>query len=128
MIWKERYKEILKTEREIKENLGNTFAIENNIIKKIDVVVVAHFGNSVGIDMICDCISPIPLYNSTANIGYILRALIDLFDANAEDGAYLKTLVGTPLRIVLKNNKAVAIGHFMKDEFFLIEDLMQLKK
>lgn len=126
MIWKERYEKILKTENEIKEIYDNKCEIENNIIKDIDVITVGHFGNCVSIDMLCDNVCPFPLWNSTHNIGYIIRALIDIFDKEHDSGAKLSVLKGTPIRIVYQERKAVAIGHFMKDRFVLIEDLMQL--
>ena len=50
MIFKERYKNILKTESEIKAQLGEC-CIENNIIQKIDIVVTGHFGNAVSVSL-----------------------------------------------------------------------------
>lgn len=131
MTWKERYAKILKTENEIKECLNNNCHIENNIIKDIDILITGHFGNCVSIDVVCENICPFPLWNSTDNIGYIIRALIDIFDKEDDDSVNLGALKNTPIRIVYDNEnqyggKAVAIGHYMKDRFVFIEDLMQL--
>lgn len=132
MIFKERYEQIIKTEAQIKTELGE-YCIENNIIEKIDVVVTGHFGNTVSVDMLCENICPLGLYNTTENIGYILRALIDIFDKENDNSVSIKALEGTPIRLVFNSNsswgsKAVAIGHFMKDRFVLIDDLMKIQK
>ena len=132
MIFNERYKKIIKTEAEIKKELGES-CIENNVIKKIDVVVTGHFGNSVSINMICENICPLGLYNSTGNIGFILRALIEIFDKEDDNSVSIKALEGTPIRLVFNSDnswggRAVAIGHFMKDRFVMIEDLMKIKE
>lgn len=132
MIFKERYKQIIKTEADLKKELGEC-CIENNVIKKIDVVVTGHFGNAVSAEMICENICPLGLYNSTGNIGYILRALIDIFDKENDNSVSIKALEGTPIRLVFNSanswgSKAVAIGHFMKDRFVMIDDLMKIKE
>jgi hypothetical protein len=132
MIFKERYSEIIKNEREIREALGEC-CIENNVIKKIDVVVTGHFGNAVSVQMLCDNICPLPLYNSTSNIGFILRALIEIFDKEDDNSVNIKALEGTPIRLLFDDttswgSKAVAIGHFMKDRFVMLEDLMKIQK
>jgi len=133
MTYKDRYKDILYTQEDLKKRLGQSYCIENNIIKEVNIVVTGHFGNCVSLDMLCYGVCPIPLYNSTGNIGYILRALIDIFDKEQDDSVKIKELNGTPIRIVFDNKnvhggKSVAIGHFMKDRFVFIEDLMKLKE
>ena len=130
MIWKDRYHGIVITEKEIRNQLGNysNIEVEDNVIESIDVNVIAHFGNTVGIEMNCRNISPLPLYNNTGNIGYIVRLLVDLLDKNNEDGTKLQDLVGTPLRIAFLNGRAAAIGHKTKDEFVLINSLMSLRR
>lgn len=133
MIFKERYADIIKTKDYFETEYGDDFCIENNIIDNVDVVVTGHFGNSVSLSMVCENICPIPLYNSTQNIGFILRALIELFDKEDDNSVSIKELKGTPIRLVFdsKNawgSKAVAIGNFIKDRFILIEDLMKIEK
>ena len=74
MIFKERYNDILKTENDLAKLLGNDYSVINNAIKKVDVLVTGHFGNTVSLNIVCENISPFPLYNSVGNIGFILRA------------------------------------------------------
>ena len=131
MIFTERYKKIIKTETDLKKELGKC-CVENNIIKNIDIVVTGHFGNSVSVQMLCDNICPLGLYNSTGNIGFILRALIEIFDKEDDNSVSIKALQGTPIRLVFNGDnswgeKAVAIGHFMKDRFVMIDDLMKIQ-
>lgn len=130
MIFTERYKNILKTEAELKSELGE-MCIENNVIEGIDVVITGHFGNTVSLNMLCKNICPLGLYNSTHNIGYIIRALIEIFDKEDDNSVSIKRLENTPIRLVFKGNntwggKTVAIGHFMKDRFVLIDELMKI--
>lgn len=131
MIFKEKYEDLLKTQDWFKREYDGNYCIENNIIQDIDIVVTGHFANSVSLTMTCDCISPIPLYNSTSNIGFIIQALIEIFDREDDSSVSIKALKNTPIRIVFDDTsswggKAIAIGHFMKDRFVLIEDLMKV--
>lgn len=124
---------MLKTEKQLREQFDNRIYIENNIINKIDILVTGHFGNTVSLDMQCENISPIPLWNSTHNIGYIIRNLIKIFDKEDDRSVNIKELEGTPIRIVINSDnkfsgKCVAIGHFMKDRFILIDDLMKVNQ
>lgn len=100
--------------------------IEDNFIKSLDVVITAHFGNCVSVDLVCDCVCPIPLWNSTSNIGYILRTMTELFGKSKEDGVRLQEFVNTPIRIAYNKNKAVAIGNATEDKFIFVEDLMRV--
>lgn len=128
MLFNEKYKGIFITEKQLKDKLGGNFEIENNYIKNVDIVVIAHFGNVVAIRMDCENICPLPLYNSTHNVGYIIRALIEMFDKEKEDGVSINALNNTPIRIVLVKGRCVAIGHYMKDRFIFTEDLMKIKE
>lgn len=124
MTFFERYKDIIKTESDFTKT-----SIENDIITKVDIKITGHFGNTVSLDMICKRACPIPLWNSTHNIGYIIRFLIELFDKEDDNSVSFHILEGTPIRIVYdKDNKAIAIGNFMEDRFIMIEDLMRLKE
>lgn len=114
-----------RTKKEIEEKIGEC-SVENNVIENIDIEIIAHFGNSVSLNLLCYNIRPLPLYNSTNNIGYIIRALVVLLGKEREDGINLTALKGTPIRIVFnKGGRSVAIGHYMRDQFVLIEDLMK---
>ena len=127
-MYQETIDKIVKTKQDI-EKLYEHCSIENNIIKDIDVEITAHFGHIVSVNMMCDRIRPLPLYNSTHNIGYIIRMLVWLFDKEREDGVLLTELIGTPIRIIYgADSRAVALGHFMKDRFILIDDLMRIKE
>lgn len=131
MVFTERYKDLIKTEHQIEEQFNSDITIENNIIKELDIVVIGHFGCVVSVDMICDGICPLGLYNSTHNIGYILRALIEIFDKEDDNAVSVKKLAGTPIRIVFKKKLSlgsvpVAIGHFMKNRFVVIDELMKI--
>ena len=128
MIFTERYKDIIKTEKEIKEIVKGC-EIENNIIKEVRILVTGHFGNTVSVDMLCNGVCPFPLWNSTHNIGYILRALIEIFDKENDGSVNITNLNNTPIRLVFENGcKCIGIGHFMKDRFVLTEDLMKIKE
>ena len=81
--------------------------------------------------MLCENVRPFPLWSSTANVGYILRALIEIFDKEDDSSVSINALKNTPIRIVYDaDNKfgghSVAIGHFMKDRFILVDDLMKV--
>ena len=128
MIFKERYQDILRTESEIVVNLGHSVEVKNNVIEKACITITGHFGNCVSVELICKDCCPLGLYNSTDNVGYIIRCLIELFDQENDCGCNFDILNGVPIRLVFDNHKCIAIGHFMEDRFILIEDLMHLNQ
>lgn len=133
MIFKERYKGLLKSESEVRARLNNNCCIENNIIRDIRVLVTGHFGNCVSLEIACENIFPVSSYNNTKNIGYVLSALIDIFDKEDDNGVNITKLNGTPIRVVYNDksscgSKSVAIGHYMKDRFIFIDDLMKFDR
>lgn len=133
MIFNERYKDIIKTEAQLRKDLNNLMYVENNVIEKLDILITGHFGNTVSLDMLCENVCPIPLWNSTNNIGYIVRALIEILDKEEDRSVSIRELDNTPIRIVYNSDNkysgyAVAIGHPTKDRFVLIEDLMKVKE
>ena len=114
---------------EVAQRLNGDYSVELNVIDELDVEIVPHFGHCVSLVMHCKCVSPIPLWNSTGNIGYILQKFMQLFSLR-EDGTTLQELVGRRLRIVYDNaeqylGRAVAIGSPLLDQFIFIEDLMK---
>lgn len=127
LVFARNYKTLLKTEAEVRERLGDGYHIENNVIKKIDVSIVPHFGNVISLDMLCENVCPYPLYNNTGNIGYIIRALVALLDLGLrDDGAALSEIRNVPIRIVFDGKefgRAVAIGHYIEDRFVFIDEL-----
>lgn len=115
---------------EVVKRLNGDYSVEDNVIEELDVQVIPHFCHCVSLVMHCNCVSPIPAYNSTGNIGYIIQMLAQLFDLR-EDGTSLQELVGRRLRIVYTdknkyNGRAVAVGSPLVDRFIFIEDLMTI--
>lgn len=121
-------KDIIKTEEQIKET-GHR--IENNLIEEVNVNAIAHFGNITSFEIYCSNICPMSGRNNIGNLGYVIRAFIELFDLSEEDGLRLTKIKKIPCRLVFKNgfgfgNECIGIGHFMKDKFVLIDDLARL--
>lgn len=128
MTFKEKYNDILLTKSQVEEIVSNC-TIENNYIKEVRILVTGHFGNTVSVGLLCEKVSPFPLWNSTHNIGYIIRTLIEFFDKENDDPINMSVLNNTPIRLVFENNcKCVALGHYTKDHFVLIEDLLKIQK
>ena len=117
---------IIKTKSQIEE-MG--YGIENNIIERVDVNCIGHFGNLVTLQIVCKNVWAMSGYNNTANIGFIIKRLVELLDLTQEDGVRLSEIKNVPIRAVYSDSncsfgsKCVGIGHFMKDRFVLIEDL-----
>lgn len=109
------------------------FGTENNIIKYVDVNIIAHFGNLPCFTIMCENICPYSAYNNIANLGYLLKGFVEFFEVDKEDGVMLSTIKNILCRIVFSGNgdnhfgeKAVGIGHYMKDKFILFEDFTML--
>lgn len=109
------------------------YGVENNIIKEIDIKIIAHFGNIPCLTMICENVIPYGFYNDIHRLGYLLKAIVEFFGLEREDGIMLSELKDIPCRIVFDGNgknhwgdKAVGIGHYMKDKFILFEDFKKL--
>lgn len=126
-----RYKDYLKTEKELKE-LGH--GIENNIIEKIDVNCIAHFNNIVSFEIYCKNVVPYSGRANTENLGYVIKAFIKLFSLEKEDGIRISDIKNVPCRLVFEKegnhigSRVVGIGHFMKDEFIFINDMADIDK
>lgn len=65
-------------------------------------------------------------YNNTGNLGYILKAFIEMFELSREDGVYLTDIKNIPCRLVFDGDKCVGFGHFMKDKFVLTEGFAKI--
>lgn len=115
-----RFEELVKTRREV-EDLG--CEIENDIIRSVDVRVIAHFGNITCFVVRCDNVTPMSSYNNTKNLGYVIQAFIKLFDLSKEDGVDLSEIKDVPCRLVYSEGRCIGVGHFMKDRFVLTADL-----
>ena len=115
---------IIKTEAEIRA-MG--CVIMNNVIEKVDVNTIAHFGNVTCLEIICKDICPMSTYNNTGNLGFLIRALIELLDLSEEDGLRLSKIKNIPCRLVFNDAKCswgstcIGIGNFMNDKFVLIK-------
>lgn len=127
----------MKTVKDIVRNLSNIeslgYGVENNIIKNIDINIIAHFGNIPCLQIVCENICPYGTYNDIERLGFLLKAIVELFGVEREDGVLLSELKNIPCRLVFKENggnhwgeRAVGIGHYMKDKFILFEDLSEL--
>lgn len=123
----------MKTVKDITYSLKDIeaigYGVENNIIKEIDINIIAHFGNTPCLTIICEKIIPYGHYNDISRLGYLLKAIVEFFEVAKEDGVVLSELKNIPCRIVFEGNgnnhwgeKAVGIGHFMKDKFILFDD------
>lgn len=123
-------KSIIKTESELRE-MG--YGINNNIIKYIDVNTIGHFGNSTCFEIMCDNICPMGGYNNTGNIGFLIRAFIELFGITEEDGLRLSKIRNIPCRLIFNQSdcewgsRCIGFGHFMKDKFVLTEDFAKIR-
>jgi hypothetical protein len=103
-----------------------TATVENNMIRGLDIEISEHFG---------DIISPVLSlkgwrllhgHDNTHNVGFIIRALCQLFDRCPKDGgSVLELLRDVPCRIVRLNDEVIAIGNFVDDRFIFIDDLMK---
>ena len=118
-----------KTLEEVKKLCSKEVTVENDRIMECSVVITGHFGNCVSLSLVTDNRYSIPLYNSTENIGYILRDLVMLLDKDMDSSVDVQDLKSTPIRIVYEGetyfcSSAVAIGNFMNDKFVMIEELM----
>ena len=65
----------------------------------------------------------------------MLKAIVEFFEVDREDGVMLSNLKNIPCRLVFTGNgeshlgeQAVGIGHYMKDNFILFKDFAELDK
>lgn len=122
------YKDICKTQKEL---LEKNFSIENNILKSIEINLIAHFGNIATLEMFFEDCCLFSGYNLGATIPFILKSIIEILDLSEEDGLRISQIKNVPVRIVLQGNglgKVIGFGHFMKDRFVLAEDLIEISK
>lgn len=109
------------------------YGVENNIIKEIDINIIARFGNIPCLTIMCENICPYGSYNDIARLGYLLKAFVEFFGVDREDGVMLSKIKNIPCRLVFSGNgeshlgeNAVGIGHYMQDKFILFKDLQEL--
>lgn len=121
-------KDVIKTKAEI-ERMGHS--VENNIIEKVTVNIIGHFGNCPCFEIWCSNVSPMSDYNSRQNLGYILAAFVELFDIAEEDGLRLDKIRNVPCRLIFEGeggwgSKCIGFGNFMKDKFVLTADFAKI--
>lgn len=109
------------------------YGVENNMIRYVDVNIIGHFGNIPCLTIACDCICPYGTRNDLASIGFLIQALVEFFEVGEEDGVMLSSLRNIPCRLAFEGNgeyhfgeRAIGIGHFMKDKFILFDDFARL--
>ncbi len=118
-----KFEDIIKTKDEI---IADGNSIENNIIKYIDIRCIGHFYNMVSLEVLATNCLLFSGYNSTDNIGWQLKALVELFDLSEEDGFFLSRFKNIPCRIVTYGSKVIGFGHFMKDKFVYTRDFARI--
>lgn len=119
-------KNIIKTQKQIEE-MG--YRIENNLIEDVNINTIAHFNNVTCFEIGCSNVYPMSGYNNIGNLGYILRAFIELFDMSEEDGLRLTEIKNIPCRLVFEGgwgSRCIGFGHFMKDKFVLVNEFAKL--
>lgn len=121
-------KDIIKTEQQIKD-MG--YCINNNIIQYIDVNTIAHFGNCTCLEIVCSNVCPMIHYNDTHNLGYLIRAFVELFDISEEDGLRLSDIKRIPCRLIFDGeggwgSTCIGFGNFMNDKFVLTEQFVKV--
>lgn len=104
--------------------------IKNALVEKIDLNVVGHFGNAVTLDIpinIDDCLysNPFSSISSTLSCGILIQALFNVLDLNEDNGISISSLKKIPCRVIVSDNKTVAIGNFIKNKFIVFEDLLK---
>ena len=111
--------DIIKTQKQIEE-MG---------YKDVNINTIAHFGNVTCFEIGCSNVYPMSSYNNISNLGYILRAFVELFDLSEEDGLRLTEIKSIPCRLVFQDgwgSKCIGFGHFMKDKFVLTEEFAKI--
>ncbi len=118
------YKNILKTEKEI---LKEGFQLKNEMIKSFDINVIGHFGNSVMLEM---CLNSGLRLFCNYSVGNCMRYLIDIIfsvlDLTDENGIRISQIRDVPIRIIYHESSVVGFGHFLRDKFVYIDDVVAL--
>ena len=86
-------KDVIKTEEQI---IADGNSIENNIIAGSDIVCIGHFGNLVSLYIWTNNCCLYDDYNDTSNIGWKIKALVELFNLTEEDGFILTKFKNIP--------------------------------
>lgn len=120
------YKDIVKTQSDLKN-----YHIENNMIEFIDVNIVGHFGNIMTLTMAFQNCCLFSQYNLGNLIGTVLKVIFEVLELTEDNGLCLSKVKNVPVRIVSENSwgsKVIGFGHFMKDRFVLVEDVIAIAR
>lgn len=120
--------DVIKTKQQVVDFGHN---IENNIIAEVNVNTVAHFGNLTCFEILCSNVCAMSCYNNIGNLGFIVRAFIELFDLEEEDGIRLSDIKNVPCRLIFEGrggwgSRCIGFGNFMKDKFVFTEDFAKI--
>ena len=117
--------DIIKTKEEI---IKNNHKIENNVIKKVEVDVVAHFGNCPTFEIICSNVYALSGYSHFDNLGFVIHAFYELFNISREDGLRLSDIKNLPCRIIVQGSRCIGFGHSIEDKFVYSDDFSHINK
>ena len=120
------YKDIVKRNPDL-----GSMQIENNMIDSIEINVIGHFGNIVTLDMFFTNCCLFSQYNLGGYLGDVLKVIVEVLDLTNDNGVCVSKIKNVPVRIVSESgcgSKVIGFGHFMKDRFVLVEDVIGLAK
>lgn len=120
------YKDIANTEEEIYES---GLFIQNAILEKVDINLIAHFGNITTLEMMFDCCCLFSGINAGGLLPDILKTIVEVLGLSEEDGLRISEIKNVPVRIVTTEKyfgRVVGFGHFMKDRFVPKDDVIQM--
>ena len=117
--------DVMITKAEIEED-GHQ--IDNEMIRGVGINVIAHFNNAVSLNVYTGSCCIIHDTNNTGNLGVIIKAFIELFELDEEDGIDFCKLKDLPVRIISDGpfSRVIGFGHFMKDRFVYTEDFLRI--
>lgn len=122
------------TEAEVNHKLPLENAVTANaMLEKVDFNIIGHFGNIPAfyarVKLAGGMMQLGGGVNNISNAGIIMQALVELLDAQEDDGVFLSDIKDLPIRVVFKGGllgKAVAVGNYLEDKFILLDDLYKL--
>lgn len=106
------------------------YRVVNNVILGVDVKIIGHYNNCITINVNCKRASFLGSYGITTNVGYVIRAIVELLDLSEDDGIKLSDIRNIPIRLIydgpdIYDSRCVGMGHFMDNRFVLFEDLVR---
>lgn len=120
------YKDIVKSQSDLKN-----YHIENNMLEAIEINVIGHVGNLTTLEMFFTNCCLFSQYNLGNLIGTVLKVIFEVLELTEDNGLCLSKIKNVPVRIVSENSwgsKVIGFGHFMKDRFVLVEDVIAIAR